>query len=418
MTNFLGLPMGEPDPVGMSAERLGRIKPAMARFVENDQAPGFVTAVSRRGALVHFETTGYMDVAGRRAMQPDAIFRLHSQTKPIVGAATMMLFEQGYFGLNDSIAEYLPEFNRMQVLCADGSRIEAAPITIRNLLTHTAGLSYYLYPDTPVGKIYLEAGLITSIARLDGTTCEDYVKRLASSPLVAQPGTRWHYSEAMTVLGRLVEVVSGVSLGEFLRRQLFEPLGMVDTGFHVPNGSYHRLAKQYYLNPLGGLDEVPPEDLRNRIPSPAHDYSRPPSYESGSSGLVSTAMDYLLFAQMLANGGELGGVRLLSPTSVDMMMTNQLGPEFGNRPLESVGIFAPSSRGIGFGFCGFVVTDIAQTGWTGSNGEYSWGGSASTDFWIDRKQQLVGLVMTQLVPTGSIASRERMHQMTYQAIVA
>lgn len=402
--------------VGMCPDRLTRINPAMHRFVEKQQAPGFVSAVARQGQLVHFESTGFMDVAGQVPMPLDAIFRLHSQTKPVIGAAVMMLFEQGLFGLNDNLAEYLPEFSDMEVLNADGSREKANPITIKHLMTHTAGLTYYLYPEHPVGKLYAEAGLMTNIARLDGTTCEDYVKTIASLPLMAQPGTVWQYSEAMCVLGRLIEVVSGQSLGEYLQQHMFAPLGMVDTGFYVPEDKHHRLVTQYYPNTGDGLIEVPPEDLENKIPSPAHDYSRPPSYESGSSGLVSTASDYLRFAQMLANGGELEGERLLSPASVNAMMTNALGPEFGDQPLKGVGVYAPSLKGIGFGYCGFVVTDVAQTGWIGSNGEYSWGGSASTDFWIDRKEQIVGLVMTQLVPTGCIPSRERFHQLVYQAV--
>ncbi len=412
-----GVPAVAPETVGISSERLARIKPAMQKFVEQQRAPGFITAIARRGKLVHFETMGYMDVASQKPMPADAIFRLHSQTKPVIGVATMLLFEEGLFGLNDPIAEYLPEFSNMEVYQPDGSLVPAEPILIRHLLTHTAGLTYYLFPDHPVGKMYADAGLITNLARLDGTTCEQYVKKIAELPLIAQPGTVWQYSECMAVLGRLVEVVSGLSLGEFLQQRIFEPLGMVDTGFWVPPEKIHRLVTQYFPKEGGGLIEVPPEDLENRVPTPSHGYSKPPSFESGSSGLAGTTADYLRFAQMLANGGELDGVRLLSPTTVDAMMTNYLGPEFGDRPLERVGIFAPSNKGIGFGFCGFVITDIAATGWTGSNGEYSWGGSASTDFWIDRKQQLVGMVMTQLVPTGHIPSRERMHQLTYQAIV-
>ena len=413
---FSRLAMTSSEEVGLCSQRLSRIKPAMMKFVEQNQAPGFITAITRQGKLVHHETMGYMDVESQKPMQADAIFRLHSQTKPVIAVAIMQLYEQGFFTLSDPIADYLPEFRDMEVLQADGSRVPAEPITIKHLLTHTAGLSYYLHAEEPVGKLYLESGLVTNLARLDGTTSEQYVKKIAALPLIAQPGTTWKYSEAMGVLGRLVEVVSRLTLGVYFEKNVFEPLGMVDTGFYVKPESIHRLVTQYLPKEGGGLVEAPPEDLQNKVVGPAYDYSRPPSYESGSSGLVSTMGDYLRFAQMLANNGQLDGVQLLSPTSVDAIMTNQLGPEFGDRPLAEMGAFAPSNPGIGFGFCGLVVTDIHAAGWTGSNGEYSWGGSASTDFWIDRKQQLVALVMSQLVPTGCIPSRERMHQMTYQAI--
>ncbi len=413
-----GLPVVEPETVGMCSERLARIKPVMMKFVDEGQAPGFVTAIARRGELVHYEAMGYMDVASRRPMLPDAIFRLHSQTKPVVGVATMMLFEEGHFGLNDPIAAYLPEFSEMEILQDDGSRVKARPITIKHLMTHTAGLSYYLYPETPVGKMYVDAGLVTNSARLNGTTCEQYVKKIASLPLIAQPGTIWSYSEAMTVLGRLIEVISGRSLGEFLKQRLFTPLGMVDTNFYVPPEKIDRLATQYMQAPDGGLVEVPKDDIsKGDYASVSNDFSRPPSYEGGGSGLVGTAPDYLRFAQMLLNGGELDGERFLSPLTVDCMMSNHLGPEFGEAPLAAMGNYAWSTPGIGFGFCGLVVTDIVASGSTGSNGEYSWGGGASTDFWIDRRQNLIGLVMTQLLVTGCIPSRERMHQMTYQGIV-
>ena len=413
---FSRLAMTSSEEVGLCSQRLSRIKPAMMKFVEQNQAPGFITAITRQGKLVHHETMGYMDVESQKPMQADAIFRLHSQTKPVIAVAIMQLYEQGFFTLSDPIADYLPEFRDMEVLQADGSRVPAEPITIKHLLTHTAGLSYYLHAEEPVGKLYLEAGLVTNLARLNGTTSEHYVKKIAALPLIAQPGTTWKYSEAMGVLGRLVEVVSRLTLGVYFEKNVFEPLGMVDTGFYVKPESIHRLVTQYLPKEGGGLVEAPPEDLQNKVVGPAYDYSRPPSYESGSSGLVSTMGDYLRFAQMLANNGQLDGVQLLSPTSVDAIMTNQLGPEFGDRPLAEMGAFAPSNPGIGFGFCGLVVTDIHAAGWTGSNGEYSWGGSASTDFWVDRKQALVALVMSQLVPTGCIPSRERMHQMTYQAI--
>ncbi len=406
-----------PESVGMCSERLGRIKPAMMRFVEKGQAPGFITAIMRHGKLVHYETMGYADVASEKRLEGDAIFRLHSQTKPVVGAAIMMLFEEGHFSLNDPLSAYLPEFADMQVMEEDGTLVSAEPILIRHLLTHTAGLSYYLYADTPVGKMYADAGLITNLARLDGTTSEDYVKKIAELPLIAQPGTKWQYSEAMGVLGRLIEVISGKSLGEFMEQRIFQPLGMVDTGFYVKPDKIGRLVTQYLPTAEGGITPSPKEDLEKRLVVPAYDYSKPPSYESGSSGLAGSAPDYLRFAQMLANGGELEGMRLLSPKSIDTMMSNHLGSEFGEQPLASMGAFAPSNRGVGFGFCGLVVNDITATGWTGSNGEYSWGGSASTDFWIDRKEGLVAMVMSQLVPAGIIPSRDRMHQMTYQAIV-
>ncbi len=413
-----GLPEVEPEKVGMSSERLKRIKPTLMKFVEEGKAAGFITAISRHGKLVHFETMGKMDVAAGKPMQEDAIFRWHSMTKPVIAVATMMLYEEGHFGLNDPIAWYLPEFSKMNVYQDDGSLTPAKePIRIKHLLTHTAGLSYYLW-NHPVGKMYQDAGLITNYARLNGTTAEDYVKTIASLPLIAEPGTKWEYSEGMGVLGRLVEVISGQPLSQFFRERIFKPLDMKDAGFFVPADKMDQLMVQYLPTKEGSIEPVTGDDLAHGIYGRiSNDYSRPPSFESGSSGLAGSTRDYLRFAQMLANEGELDGVRLLSPASINLMMSNQLGPEFGDQPLGDMGSYAHSARGIGFGFCGLVVKDAAATTTIGSDGEYSWGGGASTDFWIDRKKGIVGLIMTQLSPPGAIPSRSRFHQLVYQAII-
>ena len=415
-----GLPRAEPETVGMSAKRLTRIKPAMQSFIDADKVPGLLTVIARHGKVVHFETQGYADTKPPKPLKADTIFRLYSQTKPITGVAVMIAYEQGHFLLNDPVAKYLPEFREMKVYTDSGLIDAKGPITIRQLLTHTSGLDYGWYPDDPVASLYREAGLEDANARLSLST-EDYVKKLAALPLFAQPGTQWRYSDAMAVLGRLVEVVSGKTYRDFLKEQLFSPLDMIDTDFFVPVEKLHRLAQLYEVGPEGGLVAI---DACTNVMHDKHtvsysNYGKQPSFESGGAGLVGSATDYLRFAQMLLNGGELDDVRILSPTSVNLILSNHLGLELGETPLASLGQYVPdfNRKGLGFGFCGYVVTDAIASGTAGSEGEYAWGGAASTRFWLDPKQHLIGMVLTQLVPDGTYPIFERLHQMTYQAII-
>jgi CubicO group peptidase (beta-lactamase class C family) len=338
----------KPESVGMSSERLKRVGEAMRRMIADEQIPGTVTLIARKGKVVHFEANGLRDIARKLPMQKDTIFRLYSQSKPVTGVAVMMLFEEGRFLLSDLVSKYLPEFANMQVYVGtkDGDVITepARAMTIHQLLTHTSGLTYDFFP-TPVGEMYRQRGVVGSVSvageleqgtqsargkgELELQSLQQWSERLASVPLVSHPGSAWNYSVGMDVLGRLVEVVSGQSFGDFLNRRIFVPLNMVDTGFHVPPEKLSRFAANYSpAGVAGGLVL-----LDDPMASP---YSLPPSIEMGGSGLVGTVEDYLKFALMLANGGEYNGVRLLSPKTTEFMMANHMTANIAADPLTSL----------------------------------------------------------------------------------
>ncbi len=403
------LPTAEPEEVGMSSERIQRVKDVMKTFVDDGKVKGLLTAIMRDGKLVHFETYGMMDAEQGKPMQNDTLFRMYSMTKVVTGVAVMMLYEEGHFTLNEPISKFLPEFENMSVYMDDGNTIPAnKPITIKHLMTHTSGISYDFYEGTPIAELYKENGLTIQAAYDSKMSLEDFIKVLAAQPLANQPGEAWHYGMSIDVLGRLVEVISGQDFGDFLDQRVFEPLGMTDASFTVTDDKLDRFAANYLKLPNGNLLPIdPPEKSLYRQQSPL---------EFGGAGMVSTAEDYLRFAQMLVNGGELNGVRLLSPKTVDLMTTDHISSTLGENPLSQ--LFAGDAfTGIGFGLTGSVVISPAANGNTGSIGEFSWGGAASTDFWIDRKEKLVGLVLTQLMPAGIEPTRTKMHQMTYQAII-
>ncbi len=399
---------------GFAADRLARIAPVMQRYVDQGKVPGVVTVIARHGAVVHFEAVGKRSVARGLPMEKDTIFRLYSQSKPVTGAAVMILYEEGRFLLTDAVASYLPEFANSKVYAGEENGViktePARPMTIQHLLTHTSGLTYGFFPS-PVGRLYQQAGL-GGISTDRHENLEHWTAELAKMPLVAQPGTAWNYSVGMDVLGRLVEKVSGQRFGDFLRQRIFDPLGMVDTGFSVPDDKLGRFAANYSPTPEGGMRLI--DDPETSV------YRKPPKLEFGGSGLVGTAGDYLRFALMLANGGELDGRRILSPTGVRLMMSNHLGPALGDVPLAS--LFsrpnAPAGgQGLGFGLTGMVITDPALAGLPGPNGVWGWGGAATTHFYVDPEHQLVALVMTQLLPDGTYPLRQVMQQMTYQALI-
>jgi len=411
-----GPPMTKPEAVGMSSERLARIEPAMQKYVDEGKLPGVITLVARRGKVVHFEAIGYQNVADAQPMRKDTIVRLYSQSKPITGAAVLILFEEGRFLLTDPVAKYLPEFEGVRVLTGfeDGEpQTEPArpPITIQHLLTHTAGLTYDFFP-TPLGGMYREAGVVGAAPGVPYESLAEWTAALAELPLQSHPGTAWNYSVAMDVLGRLVEVVSGMTFRDFLKTRIFDPLGMVDTDFYVPPEKLDRFATNYAPTPDGKMTV---QDEPSKSP-----YRSLPKVEMGGSGLVGTAADYFRFAQMLANGGELDGVRILGSKTVELMMSDHLGPDFPPDPLTSLfGLLRPGVRSLGYGFglTGFVVTNAALTGLPISNGVFSWGGAATTHFWVDPQEDLVGIVLTQLLPDGTYPIRELMQVLTYQAIV-
>ncbi len=415
----------DPEIVGMSQQRLERIGIGMRRLIAENKIPGTVTLVARRGQIVHFEANGFRNVRASEPMELNTIFRLFSQTKPVTGAAVMILYEEGHFVLTDPISQYLPEFTDMQVY-ADGKLEPAGDITIQHLLSHTSGISYEFFP-TPVGEMYRDANLGPNGADSPYDNLADWTKTVAKLPLVAHPGTDWNYSVGMDVLGRLVEVVSGKSFRAFLKERIFDPLEMKDTDFYVPEEKLSRFSSNYSPAPDGSIVMV-----ETPMSSP---YRELPKIESGGGGLVGTAMDYFRFAQMLANGGVYKGTRILGPRTIDLMMSNQLNPEIRPDALTSLmqyfpaqltagGTLGPTRRGdatrswgIGFGLTGFVVTDPGLTGIPMSKGTFSWGGAATTHFWVDPKEELVGIVLTQLLPDGTYPMRQLMQQLTYQAIV-
>lgn len=382
--------------VGMAEEPLSAVRPALQRYIDESIVPCVQTLVFRRGTVVLNETLGWSSIEGRDPLRSDAIFRLYSMTKPVIGAAILQLLQEGALCLDDPVSDYLPEFAKMQV--ADGARLVPAerPITLHHLMTHTAGLSYHFLLDDNVAGQYAAAGLLDNwTVQPTGVSLADYVAKLASFPLRAQPGTQWCYSEAMNVLGRVIEIVSGQRLGDVLHDRIFSPLGMIDTGFHVRPDNKDRLVDVYQPDPAGGLQRI----------SDQLGFDFPPSADLGGSGLVGTAADYLRFARMILGGGTLDGVRILEPEVAKMLVSNHLGPEFGERPLRAMPAGLYAEAGVGHGYCGVVITDPERRGIAGSPGEYSWAGAADTNFWVDFQEELIVIVMSQVFP-GESRARE------------
>jgi CubicO group peptidase (beta-lactamase class C family) len=396
-----GLPMALPEEVGMSAERLARIAPVMQRYIDDRLVAGTVTLVARKGRVVHFEAQGLMDADAGVPMRRDALFRIASMTKPITSVALMMLWEEGRFQLDEPVERYLPEFADVRVSTtadASGRTGELVPprsrMTIRQLLTHTAGLAnsyrgntefYGETMDGPAGEEDLEA----------------YVKRLAAMPLNYHPGEEWQYSGATDVVGRLVEVISGMPLDRFLAERIFIPLRMPDTHFFLDDSHGERLTAQY----------TPGPDQKISLQDPAGAASRwisgPRTLFRGAGGLVSTASDYVRFQQAMLNGGELDGVRILGPRTVSLMLENHTG----DLPLWLPG------PGYGFGLGWAVAMDRGKSRAPFSVGTGYWGGAYATLSWFDAEQELIGVVMTQVRPYGHINLRQDFQVLAYQAIV-
>ena len=375
----------------------------MQRYVDEGKIAGILPVVARRGHVVYAECFGMMDVEAHKPMQFDTLFRIYSMTKPITSVAVMMLYEEGFFQLTDLISRFVPGFDDAQVLIkTTESGLELAKlereITIHHLLTHTSGLGYGIDEDDPVYEMIQER-IWRVVEQRPDTTLEQMVQDLARLPLAHQPGSAWRYSLATDVLGYLVQVVSGMGFDEFLRRRIFEPLGMVDTGFYVPQDRIEHFSANYGPGEQGGLEV---------IDAPATSrYTRPTSHPSGGGGLVSTASDYVRFAHMLLNKGELDGVRLLGRKTVELMTMNHLPA--GCHPFDE------TYRGFGLGVA--VVTDVAKSQLLGSVGAYGWGGAASTTFWVDPQEELIGLLLLQLMPSGTYPVRSDFQVLVYQSIV-
>ena len=368
------LPLAAPEEVGLSAARLQRLGDVLRGEIDRGRVPGTVALIARRGKLAYFDAQGARDPSGGAPMHKDTIFRIYSMTKPIVSVAAMMLWEEGQFLLGDPLPKYLPEFAERKVAVERGERIELVPaerdITIQDLMRHTSGLTYEFRGNAPVQKMYMDA----KVFRRNQTNAEQ-AATLASLPLMHQPGARWEYSRSTDVLGRLIEVLTGESLGEMLAKRVLRPLGMSDTDFHVPREKHQRLAEAFPRDPETGT-AVQLLEVREK-----------PSFESGGGGLVSTAGDYARFLQMLLNGGTLDGTRLLGRKTVEYMTADHLGPVTGAPDLLIPGY------GFGLGFAVRLQPGIAQV--PGSVGQYYWGGLAGTTFWVDPAEQLFALLLIQ-----------------------
>ena len=374
--------MAVPEKVGVSTERLERIRPVMQGYIDDGNLPGLLTAVARRGKIVHFGTIGMQDVENEKPLEPDTIFRIYSMSKPITSIAVMILYEEGHFQLGTPVSRFIPEFENMKVYNEDQTQVVDAKkkITVKHLLTHTAGLTYG-GGTKPIDEHYRKANIFES-----GSTLADMVKKLGEIPLAHEPGEKWTYGVSTDVLGYLVEVVSGMPFEEFLQTRLFGPIRMVDTGFSVPPEKRDRLAAAYGPADENGLI---------RVDKPALAIDEFTFFPSGGGGLLSTAADYIRFSQMLLNGGELDEVRILGKKTVELIR------------------YPHHDNWFGLGFS--IVTRKNPPDTLDSVGNFSWAGAAATAFWVDPQEELIGLVMTQL-----FGNRYPFHQqfqvLTYQAL--
>ena len=405
----------DPAEVGFATDRLHRLDDHFRHYVDDGLLKGWLLTVSRRGQLAYVASYGQRDAEAGLPVEPDTLWRIYSMTKPVTSVATMMLYEQGAFELTDPVSKFIPSFKDMRVFAGGSDQRPVTvpatePVRIWHLLTHTSGLTYGFHRSHPVDGMYRAAGFDLG---LRPGTLEEACDSWASLPLLFQPGTEWNYSVATDVLGRVVEVASGQSLDDFFAQRIFGPLGMTDTAFYVKPDELDRLAALY----ARGLD-----GKAGRFNALAEEVRKPPAMLSGGGGLVSTAADYNRFLNMLlpradSPAGELDDARLLSPRTVSYMGRNHLP---GNKDLEQFGraLNAESpQRGVGFGLGFAVVIDPASLRSVCSEGELSWGGAASTAFWIDPAEELTATFFTQLIPSSAHPIRPQLRQLVYQALV-
>jgi len=410
----------KPETVGLSSSRLAKLDEVMAsRYVDGGYLPGILTQVYRKGHLVHTGMAGHMDLERQKPMREDAIFRIYSMSKPITAVALMMLVEEGALGLDDLVHHHIPSWKKMGVYASGMPTLLAdqppqfittptdRAMKVVDLVTHTSGLTYGFMMRTAVDAAYRKAKIndFNTEGGLEGM-----MEQLSHIPLEFSPGTQWNYSVAIDVMGYLVEKCSGQSFGEFLRTRLFEPLGMTDTAFFVPEDKVERFSSCYQPAPGGGLKLQ--DDAQKST------YARPPALESGGGGLVSTAHDYMRFCTMMLQGGALDGVRILSPKTVELFSLNHLPNGQGLAEMAPPGAFSESGYdGIGFSIgCG-VNIDVAKTRLPGTTGEYFWGGAASTAFWIDPKEDLTVVFMTQVMGTDArLTLRRDLRTLVYSAM--
>ena len=396
------LPVSKPEDVGLSAERLKRIHPLVESHIAAKDFAGAVTLVARRGKVVHLEAHGLMDIESAKPMRADTLFRMASMTKPVTAVAILMLLEENKLVLADPVSKFIPEFKNPKVAAwslpndpkGAGTKLIPADreITIQDLLTHTSGLS--MAPDGPAGEYFRRANLG------QGGSLEERVKRLGSLPLRFQPGTQWEYTgtQGFDILGRIVEIQSGKNLDQFFTQRIFEPLGMKDTFFNIPQNRLSDVATLYNRTEQGLTKSTP------AAPPPAG-----VEYFSGAGGLTGSAQDYLQFCQMLLNGGTLNGARLLSRKTVELMTENAIG----NLDLRNYLDGEQPLRGYGFGLGVRLRRSTGASGWLGSIGDYGWAGANGTYFWIDPKEQLIGMV---LMSTRVTRLRSEFPNAVYQAV--
>ena len=397
-----GLTFATPESVGVDSDRLDRLTQAMQGFVDDGRLAGVVTAAARDGKIIHFESVGQRDIAAGSPMTDDALFRIYSMTKPITGVAMMMLYERGLFKLSDPVSMYIPEFADLQVYAGmddDGNMLTEAPahpMTVRELMNHTGGLTYGLFSQSPVDDLYNAAGVLDPTSNLQGM-----IDKLAKIPLRQQPGSLWHYSVSVDVQGYMVEKLSGQRFSDFLEDNIFEPLGMVDTDFFVPAEKADRLAEVYAYGPDGKL-------FASEGFTDGPSYLVEHNFEGGGGGLVGSTMDYLRFSQMLLNGGELDGARILAPLTIELMHRNQLPKGLGDSIL--------GANGTTFGLDFAIIEDpVEAEGY--SKGEYYWGGAAGTWFWVDPVENIVFVGMIQQFGNGIPDVRGTSRRLLYQAIM-
>jgi CubicO group peptidase (beta-lactamase class C family) len=398
--------------VGFDSTRLQRIDSHFARYVDDGRLAGWQIVVTRHGKVAYASTYGKSDIEAERPVASDTLWRIYSMSKPITSVAAMMLWEEGRLELTDEISRWLPEFANPRVY-DKGSALRpytvaaTEPIRVWHLLTHTSGLTYGFIQTSVVDALYRAAGY--DLGAPTGADLATAVQAWAKLPLLFNPGTAWGYSVATDVLGRLVEVISGQSLAEFLAERIFMPLGMTDTGFWIDGRDPNRLSALYGPNPATGravrLDTLSSRALEK------------PEFLSGGGGLLSTAADYHRFTQLMLREGELDGVRLLSPRTVRFMTRNHLpgGKDLGT--LSSGGFAETTFEGIGFGLGVAVCLDPVPARTPTTEGSYYWGGAASTAFWIDPTEELTAMLFTQLMPSSTYPVRPQLRQMVYSALI-
>jgi len=398
-----GLPVSAPEKIGLSSERLSRIDTVLNQYVKEGKLPGAVAMVIRHGKVGYFKSFGLKDIEGKKAMTNDAMFRIASMTKAITSVAVMTLYEEGYFLLTDPVSKYIPEFKNSKVVkrspTSDSIILVPAKseITIRELLNHTSGITY---GSALQGRYYREAGMTVGLLPTEGTIGE-MIKKLGTLPLVSQPGEEFNYGMSVDVLGYLIEVVSGMPFDEYMRKHVFEPLNMQDTYFSLPPEKFSRLATLYLMGRDGKLSKV----------TKYFPYPKPQNYFSGGAGLVSTASDYARFAQMLLNKGELDGKRLLSRKTVELMTTNSIGDIFIFTSFAHNGIMG-DKFGLGFG----IRSERGLFDELESLGTFGWDGAFYTRFWIDPKEDLIGIFMSQVDSNWSEILIGKYKNLVYQSI--